>query len=81
MYRIDGKRVMKLAWKDVRCIVIKFHTTKMNFLLKNENDISLFDYEEAKVLIEEIETPSFEYKIKKQLCINNCQRMTLQTRY
>ena len=30
-----------------------------------KNDISLFDYEEAKVLIEEIETPSFEYKIKK----------------
>ena len=33
---MEKKSYMKLAWKDVRCIVIKFHTTKMNFLLKNE---------------------------------------------
>lgn len=32
---------------------------------KMKNYISLFDYEEAKTLIEEIETPSFEYKVKK----------------
>lgn len=32
---------------------------------KIKNKISLFDYDEAKKLIDEMETPSFEYKIKK----------------
>ncbi|EET58961.1 hypothetical protein BRYFOR_09067 [Marvinbryantia formatexigens DSM 14469] len=40
MYRIDGKKsYIKLAWKDVRRIVIKIHITKMNFLLKKRNII------------------------------------------
>ena len=67
MYRIDGKKELYEACME-RCEVYcnKIPYYKNEFLIeKMKNDISLFDYEEAKVLIEEIETPSFEYKIKK----------------
>lgn len=67
MYRIDGKKELYedcVEKCDIYCNKILYY--KNEFLIeKIKNYISLFDYEKAKVLIEEIETPSFEYKIKK----------------
>ncbi len=49
---------------EIYCNKIPYY--KNEFLIeKMKNYISLFHYEEAKTLIEEIETPSFEYKVKK----------------
>lgn len=67
MYRIDGKKELYDACME-RCEIYcnKIPYYKNEFLIeKMKNYISLFDYEEAKTLIEEIETPSFEYKVKK----------------
>lgn len=83
MYRIDGKKELYDACMEkceIYCNEIPYY--KNEFLIeKMKNYISLFNYEEAKMLIEEIEMSSFEYKVKKQRYINNCQRMILQTRY
>ena len=47
-------------------LYFKIVVTAKEFYLKwSVNYISLFNYEEAKLLIEEIETSSFEYKVKK----------------
>ena len=67
MYRIDGKKELYDACME-RCEVYcnKIPYYKNEYLIeKMKNHISLFGYEEAKQLIEEIETPSFEYKVKK----------------
>ena len=67
MYRIDGKKELYDACME-RCEVYcnKIPYYKNEFLIeKMKKCISLFDYEEAKTLIEKIETPSFEYKVKK----------------
>lgn len=67
MYRIDGKKELYKACME-RCEVYcnKIPCYKNEFIIeKTKNYISLFNYEEAKGLIEKIETPSFEYKIKK----------------
>lgn len=67
MYRIDGKKELYDACMekcDIYCNEIPYY--KNEFLIeKMKNYISLFNYEEAKLLIEEIETSSFEYKVKK----------------
>lgn len=67
MYRIDGKKELYDACMEkceVYCNKIPYY--KNEYLIeKMKNHISLFGYEEAKQLIEEIETPSFEYKVKK----------------
>ena len=67
MYRIDGKKELYKACMErceVHCNKIPYY--KNEFIIeKTKNYISLFNYEEAKGLIEKIETPSFEYKIKK----------------
>ena len=67
MYRIDGKKELYdvcMEKCEVYCNKIPYY--KNEYLIeKMKNHISLFDYEEAKLLIEEIETPSFEYKVKK----------------
>ena len=67
MYRIDGKKELYKACMEkceVYCNKIPYY--KNEFIIeKMKNHISLFNYEEAKGLIEKIETPSFEYKIKK----------------
>ena len=67
MYRIDGKKELYDACME-RCEVYcnKIPYYKNEYLIeKMKNHISLFGYEEAKQLIEEIETPLFEYKVKK----------------
>lgn len=67
MYRIDGKKELYDACIE-RCEIYcdKISHYKKEFLIeKIKNCISLFDYEEAKELIEKIDTPSFEYKVKK----------------
>lgn len=67
MYRIDGKKTLYDACME-RCEVYcnKIPYYKNEFVIERmKNHISLFDYQEAKALIEEIETPSFEYKVKK----------------
>lgn len=67
MYRIDGKREQYEKCKDsceTYCDNIPYYRNE--FLIETIKDhISLFDYEEAKILIEQIETSTFEYKIKK----------------
>lgn len=67
MYRIDGKREQYEACKKscaAYCGNIPYYRNE--FLVETiKNHISLFDYEEAKTLIEQIETSTFEYKIKK----------------
>ena len=67
MYRIDGKKEVYEACIDrceVYCNKIPYYKNKFIFE-RIKNHISLFDYEEAMLLIEKIETPSFEYKVKK----------------
>ena len=67
MYRIDSNKELYVACMEkceIYCNKIPYY--KNEFLIeKMKNYILLFDYEEAKTLIEEIETPSFEYKVKK----------------
>ncbi len=67
MYRIDGKKELYDACMErcgIYCNKIPYY--KNEFLIERmKNHISVFDYEKAKVLIEKIETPSFEYKVKK----------------
>lgn len=67
MYRIDGKKELYKACMErceVHCNKIPYYNNEF-IIEKTKNYISLFNYEEAKGLIEKIETPSFEYKIKK----------------
>lgn len=67
MYRIDGKKKLYDACME-KCEIYckKMPYYKNEYLIeKIKNKISLFDYDEAKKLIDEMETPSFEYKIKK----------------
>lgn len=67
MYRIDGKKELYEASME-RCEVYcnKIPYYKNEFLIeKTKKHISLFDYKEAKALIEKIEILSFDYKIKK----------------
>ena len=67
MYRIDGKKELYDACMErceIYCNKIPYYKNEV-LIEKMKNHISLFDYEEAKTLIEEIETPSFEYKVKK----------------
>ena len=67
MYRIDGKKELyDVCMEKCKVYCNKIPYYKNEYLIeKMKNHISLFDYEEAKLLIEEIETPSFEYKVKK----------------
>ncbi len=67
MYRIDSKKELYEACLE-RCEVYcnKIPYYKNEYIIERmKNYISIFDYEKAKALIEDIETPSFEYKIKK----------------
>lgn len=67
MYRIDGKKELYEACMErceVYCNKIPYYKNEL-FIEKIKNHISLFNYEEAKVLIEKIEASSFEYKVKK----------------
>ncbi len=67
MYRIDGKKEQYEACKkscETYCNDIPYYRNE--FLVERiKNHISLFDYEETKTMIEQMETSTFEYKIKK----------------
>ena len=67
MYRIDGKKELYEACMkkcEVYCNKIPYY--KNEFLIERiKNHISLFNYEEAEMLIEKMETSTFEYKLKK----------------
>lgn len=67
MYRIDGKREQYEACIkkcEARCSNIPYCRNEIT-IERIKNHISLFDYEEANILIEKIEASTFEYKIKK----------------
>ena len=67
MYRIDGKKEQyEVCEKSCETYCNNIPYYRNEFLIETiKKHISLFDYEEAKALIEQIETPTFEYKIKK----------------
>ena len=67
MYRIDGKKELyKVCMERCEIYCDKIPYYKNEFIIeKMKNYISLFNYEKASALIEKIETPSFEYKVKK----------------
>ncbi|WRK55151.1 hypothetical protein SD457_10245 [Coprobacillaceae bacterium CR2/5/TPMF4] len=82
-YRIDGKTEEFEKCID-RCEAyasnIPYYRNEC-IIERIKEYISIFDYENALVLIDKIEPLTFELKIKKQLYINNYLKMKLLKKY
>ena len=67
MYRIDGKKELyEVCAEKCRIYSEENPYYRNEFLIERiKNYISLFDYEEAKILVDKIEVSTFEYKIRK----------------